>query len=179
MSKHETAMLTPADVPPEMFDPSIASSDDWKGWKPVPSVIDDNDLDRLEKEIGHSLPPSYREFLKHKHFYGLLLDDGAVYFPAHVPDKSLNFLWDYVFNYMDPEMIIGRGYIYFADLVDSGALCFDTNRYDGGGECPIVYLDHEALEGVYLYANNFTELLAGDEETPNRFFERLNKERNW
>ena len=178
MAENNVHMMTPAAVPPEMLDPSIAPDSDWKGWKPAPSVVNDHDLDQLEHDIGYALPPSYRTFLKHKHFYSLLMDDDAVWFPAHVPDKNLTFLREYVFEYMDPELIIGRGYIYFADLTDHGALCFDTSRRDENGECPVIFLDHESLEEVYLYASNFTDLLTGDAETATRFYERLNEEQD-
>ena len=71
MSETPISMMTPAAVPGEMQDDSIEQMDDWSGWKPINSIIEDADIDRLEKEIGYMLPFSYREFLKTKHFFAL------------------------------------------------------------------------------------------------------------
>ena len=55
-------MMMPGDIPEEMLDRSIEPSDDWRGWKPVNSIVDDHDLDEIEGKIGHKLPLTYREF---------------------------------------------------------------------------------------------------------------------
>jgi hypothetical protein len=174
MSKEKILMMMPGDIPEEMLDRSIEPSDDWRGWKPVNSIVDDHDLDEVEKKIGHKLPLTYREFLKYKHWYSLRIPDRSVNFPHHKPDKKLSFLSDYVFEYMEPELIIGRGYIYFADFEDYGLLCFDTNQKAENNEYRIVYIDHEDLDDIHVYANNFTELLEADKEAGNRFIDKLN-----
>ncbi len=178
MSQDKIFMKFPAEIPEEMLDSSIETSNDWKGWKPIASIIDDNDLNNLEIKIGYKLPLSYREFLKYKHFIELKIPDNAVNFPKHLPDKELNFLLELVFNYMIPEQIIGKGFIYFADFEDYGILCFDTNEQNENNEYPIVYVDNYDLKEIHLYANNFLELLDADEQKGDRFVQYLNSLNN-
>ncbi|MDN5201972.1 SMI1/KNR4 family protein [Fulvivirgaceae bacterium BMA10] len=174
MAKNKILMMIPGDIATEMIDNSIEPMDDWKGWKPIDSIIDDSDLDSLEEKIGYKLPPSYREFLKYKHFYNLRIPDRAVNFPNHKPDRRIGFLRELVFERMDPELIIGKGYIYFADFEDYGLLCFDTIHKNENNEYRIVYMDHEDLDDIHVYANSFIELLEADKETGNRFIDKLN-----
>lgn len=174
MSKNKSVMMFPGEIPAEMLDDTIKPNNDWKGWKPTKSIIEDSDLEKLEAKIGYKLPQSYKIFLKYKHFYELRIPDHAVSFPSHLPDKNLSSLLEYVFEYMDPDQLIGKGYIYFADFCDYGLLCFDTNEKVEKEEYPIVYIDHENLEMNHRYANHFLELLEGDEETGNRFIDKLN-----
>ena len=178
MSQAKILMKFPGNIPEEMLDTSIETSNDWKGWKPIKSIINDNDLNALENRIRYQLPPSYRAFLKYKHFFELRIPDLAVNFPKHLPDKELNFLLEYVFNYMVPELIIGKGYIYFADFEDYGLLCFNTNEKSENNEYPVVYIDHEDLEDIHPYASNFLELLEGNEEKGEHFVNYLNSLNN-
>ena len=178
MSQQKWLMKFPGHLPEEMIDPSIETSNDWKGWKPIKSIINDDDLNQLEHKIGHQLPESYRAFLKYKHFIDLKIPDHSVEFPKHLPDKQVNFLLKLVFKHMVPELIIGKGYIYFADFQDYGLLCFNTNVKKENNEYPIVYIDHEDLECIHPYANSFLELLEGDEGRDDKFVEYLNSLNN-
>jgi hypothetical protein len=94
--------------------------------------------------------------------------------PSHVPGRTIAVMRDLVFGSFDPELLIGRGYIYFADFDDYGLLCFDANEVRNDNEYPIVYIDHENLEEVHVYASNFYDLLTGDSERGNRFIDFLN-----
>lgn len=178
MSKTEILMMTPADVPKAMQDHSIRKIDDWSGWKPIKSTITDSTIDKLEKDIGFSLPLTYREFLKTKYFFKLKIPDRAVQFPEFLPDQELSFLGERVSNMLESELVIGRGYIYFADFEDHGLLCFNANEKVENNEYPIVYIDHEDLNDIHLYANNFRELMEADEEHGNRFIDSLNDYHN-
>ena len=53
-------MRRPGHLPDQMRDPSIPPSDDWIGWKTIPSTVADSDLDGLERETGLAFPPLYR-----------------------------------------------------------------------------------------------------------------------
>jgi hypothetical protein len=64
-------MRLPGKLPAQMRDPSIPPSDDWAGWKPIPSTVSDTDLDALERETGLAFPPLYRDFLQYQHFVAL------------------------------------------------------------------------------------------------------------
>ena len=61
MSQEKILMKFPGFIPEAMLDPSIETSNDWKGWKPIKSIINDHDLDQLEGKIGHQLPPSFSQ----------------------------------------------------------------------------------------------------------------------
>jgi hypothetical protein len=79
-----------------------------------------------------------------------------------------------IFTRFDPEPLIERGFIYFADFNDYGLLCFDTNDHVEDYDYRIVYIDREDLYEVHPYANNFRELLEADSEKGTRFIEKLN-----
>src|SRR5688572_12449893 len=155
MLKEKTLMKVPGKVPAEMLDPSMPATDDWKGWKPIDSIITDEDINKFENKVGIGLPKSYRGFLKYKHFYALRIPDRAVNLPAHLPDKTLPALNEFVFDYNEPDLIIGRRYINFADFQDYGHLCFDANQPAPDNEYKVVYINHENLDDVHFYANNF------------------------
>lgn len=167
-------MMSPGDIFPEMLDDSIQAVDDWKGWRPIKSIITDEDINELEEKIARKLPQSYREYLKYKHFYKISIPDFAINLPAHLPDRSLDKLRELVFECMDPEYLIGRNYIYFADFHDYGLLCFDANESVDDNEYKIVFIDHEDYDSIHFYANNFRELLEADSERGNNFIEKLN-----
>ncbi|AXT59285.1 hypothetical protein D1816_02615 [Aquimarina sp. AD10] len=176
MAKEKILMSTPdPDMSEEMFDPTIPIDSDWKGWKPIPSVLDDSDLNRLEKMIGIELPRSYRHFLKYKHFYELDIPDFTVNFPTHLPDKSLNGFKEWFFEYYEPKLLIEKGLIYFAGFEDYGLLCFDSTKKRENSEYPIVFIDHEDLTKKHHYSNDFKELMTADNERGNRFIVELNE----
>ena len=175
MRRSKFLFMTPdPKMPAEMIDASIPTDDDWTGWKPIRSTVTDADLDAFVKDIKYPLPQSFRRYLKHKHFYQLLLPDSAVCLPRHVAGRTLSVLHDFVFDYFEPELLIGRGYIYFADFHDYGLLCFDANEVANDHEYPVVYIDHEDLQEVHKYAANFHDLLTGDPERGNRLIDYLN-----
>ena len=89
MAREKVLMKNPDPyMPKEMIDSSIPSNNDWKGWKPIPSIFDDSDLNKLEKVLGIELPKSYRHFLMYKHFYELDIPDFAINFHTNLPDKD-------------------------------------------------------------------------------------------
>ena len=178
MANQKYLMMVCDEVPETMIDISIEPEEDLTGWKPVEAIINDRDLDVLEGIIGFKLPLSYRAFLMYKHWFDLKIPDLAVTFPDHLPDKHVLFLQAYVHDYMLPEFVIGKGYIYFADFEDYGMLCFDTRREVENYEYPVIFMHHEDFEDVHVYAQNFLELLEGDAEKGNRFIEYLNDHYN-
>jgi hypothetical protein len=175
MAKTTISMMTPAKLPVNMVDESIPKSDDWTGWKPTESIITDEDLTRLENKIGHNLPLSFREFLKYKHFVQLRLNNYAIGLFSHMPDKELSELKRKILEFHEPELLIDQGYIYFADFNDYGLLCFDTNNKRENFDWSVVYIDHDDLETIHEYAENFKDLIESDEEHGNRFIDKLNK----
>ena len=175
MSQEKILMKQPdPNMPKEMVDNTIPVDDDWLGWKPIKSILDDSDLDQIEEMIGIKLPMSYRKLLKYKHFYELDIDDHAVNFNSHLPDKSLQGFKELYFDFYDPKYIIKRGYIHFAEFEDYGLLCFDSNKKSLDNEYPIVFIDHDDLTKTHFYANNLKELMHADEDRGNRFIIDLN-----
>ena len=176
MYKEEYLMYHPdPSMPTEMLDSAFKQKNDWKRWKPIPSILVDDDLNSLEKLIGVKLPHSYRHFLLYKHFYELRIPDFSISFPSHLPDKNLHKLKSMFLEYYEPEFLIKKGFIYFADFCDYGLLCFDSKIKRKNNEYPIVYIDHEDLTIHHHYLNNFKELMTADKENGNRFIMRLNE----
>lgn len=174
MIEEDYPLMTIENIPADMRDTTADASGDSHAWKPTDSTITDDDLNKFETAIKLNLPASYRAFLQYKHFAELELEDLCVTLPTFLPDKELGFLREMVFDMWEPDLLLGKGYIYFADFEDFGFLCFDTNQKSEGHEYPIVFIDHETPETAHFYAENFTELLTSDEEAGNRFIEKLN-----
>lgn len=133
----------PGRLPESMIDHTIPPSDDWIGWKAVPSTVTDKDLDSLEKEMMLLYPPLYKEILKYLHFLGLT--EYGVRFSRHLSDDWLNVLRKSYFQSWDKSRIVDIGLIPFGDetFMDAGPVCFDTRQRTKNGDCPIVYWDHE------------------------------------
>jgi hypothetical protein len=136
-------MRSPGKVPPAMRDPSIAPSDDWVGWRPVPSTVTDEDLDGLERETGLRFPPAYREFLQYQHF--VTLTELGVCFDRHLVGEWQETLRQSYFSGWPRERIIDRGLLPFGSesLMDAGPVCFDTRSASAGNDWPVVFWDHE------------------------------------
>ncbi len=132
------------DMPRAMQDTSRMQTDDWRPWKPVQSTVTDEQLDSLEESIQLRFPPSYRAFLKYRHFYRLT--EGGVRFEQHVIGRWEDTLLD-AYDSWDPELIVGAGLIPFGSesFMDAGPVCFDTRNRLQDGECPVVFWDHEGI----------------------------------
>jgi hypothetical protein len=124
-----------------MRDPSVPPSNDWVGWKAIPSTVTDSQLDALETSLRVKYPPLYREFLKYKHFYEL---GGLLRFIEHPIDHWEKELRE-SYRAWDPLRIVGIGLIPFGDetFMDAGPACFDTRHRGADGDCPVVFWDHE------------------------------------
>jgi len=176
MAKEKILMKVPVlNMPNGMFDSTIESEDDWKGWKPIASVFNDLDLNKLEKMIGIELPLSYRHFLKYKHFYELRIPDFAINFPSHLPDENLDGFKEWFFEFYEPEFLIEKGLILFARFHDYGLLCFDSNIKNENNEYPVVFIDCDDLTIKHHYSRDFKELMTADTERGNRFIMKLNE----
>lgn len=128
-------------MPAAMVDSSLAPRNDWRPWKPVESTVTDEALNRLERTIGLRFPPSYRVFLKCRHFYEV--EAVGLAFEPHVIGRWEDTLLDAYDAWM-PDRIIDIGLIPFGReaFFDAGPVCFDTRGQADGAECPVVYWDH-------------------------------------
>jgi hypothetical protein len=129
-------------LPTEMRDGSVARTDDWIPWKPIPSTVTESDLDELERGLGLRYPPRYRQFLRYKHFAHL--DCALMRFVDHPVHRWRDELRG-AYRAWAPERIVGIGLIPFGDegLMDAGPVCFDTRDRLPDGDSPVVFWDHE------------------------------------
>lgn len=58
-------------MPEAMRDHGIPTSDDWLGWKPVPSKVTDADIQEFERKLNLRFPSLYKQLLQYRHFYDL------------------------------------------------------------------------------------------------------------
>ncbi len=128
-------------VPDAMRDDSVSPSQDWIRWTPIPSTVTDADLDALERDARLPFPPLYRDLLRYLHFVDLT--ETGVRFERHLPNE-----WDERLRntYLHSrERIMDAGLLPFGyeSLMDAGPVCFDTNRRNDSGDCPVVFWDHE------------------------------------
>jgi hypothetical protein len=136
-------MRWPGNLPDSMRDNSIPPSNDWVGWKAIPSTVTDDDLNALERETGLPFPPLYREFLRYRHFVDLT--EFGVRFERHLCNDWSNVLRRAYFQSWPRERILDAGLLPFGSetQMDAGPVCFDTNHRNAAGDCPVVFWDHE------------------------------------
>ncbi len=139
-------MRSPVAVSPAMQDRSVASSGNGSAWTPIPSEVSDADLDELEAESGIKYPPLYRDFLRYRHF--VELTSLGIAFRRHLPGTWRETLRSSYFQEWRRERIVDVGLLPFATetLAEAGPVCFDTRVRSGGGDCPVVFWDHEWVD---------------------------------
>jgi hypothetical protein len=135
-----------AGVPPEMQVGEV-NADGWVEWRVLPSTLKDADVGTLESEFGVQFPPVFRAYLlarlqlfdqvwSRRHDQQIFMTDT----PAGKPLKPLRGLmkaW---------RPLIDAGFVPFAQWGDGwGPMCFDVAQRRSDGECPVVWMDHEAL----------------------------------
>ncbi len=120
------------------------SASGWSPWQPIASTVTDEILNAIESKMGTALPPEYRTFLKYKHFDELMPSRG-VRFERHLRGEWLQRLARLHFHPSMHKHMLLKGYVPFGSeaFMDAGYVCFDTNRRDADGDCPVVYWDHE------------------------------------
>jgi len=148
-------------MPEEMFDAEQEIIHrEWIPWKAVDSTVTDEDILEIENFLKHSLPESYKEFLKYKHFYELDSPE-VIFFRFPIRDWKREFRK--IYSYEFAEHLISNNYLPFADYADWGTLCFDANIKAEDNEYPIVLVDHDYYfeEPVQadFFAKNFVEML--------------------
>jgi hypothetical protein len=136
-------MRDPGNLPHSMRDDSVPSSDDWVGWKAIPSTVTNAQLNALEEETGLAFPPHYREFLCYQHFVGLT--ERGLRFEPHLCDEWAIALRKLYFQSWRRDRILDVGLLPFGSesLMDAGPVCFDTRCRTSSGDCPVVYWDHD------------------------------------
>ena len=151
-------------VPLNMKNPEITDKNGWYAWKETESLVNDIEIDKLEKEINLKYPNLYREFLKYRHFYKLEKIKNIEFF-TH---KSENWYSDLINQYkiQETEMTIENGLIPFGFCGGGKIACFDTNHnnriisvfYDSNlnsePEIEIVFDSFNSMLNSYYEKNN-------------------------
>jgi len=147
----------PVGVEPEMADTAGEDEEGYTTWYPINSTITDEEIGELEVALGHALPPSYKVFLKHKHFYEIYIDE------AHFDKQEIRGwktnLTRKTFDSWPQELLINKGYLPFVRWSDWGELCFDTNRASIDNEYPVILWDHDDWLIFKPFSDNFQEAL--------------------
>jgi len=142
--RRHNLMRSPGKIPDSMRDTSIPLSNGWIGWRPIPSIVTNADLDALEDETSLAFPPLYRDFLHYLHF--IELTETGIRFERHLPDTWRDSLRKAYFRSWPRKHTLDAGLLPFGDesFMDAGPVCFDTRHRLSDGDCPIVFWDHES-----------------------------------
>jgi hypothetical protein len=123
------------------------NAEGWVEWRVLPSTLTEAEVAALESEFGVQFPPVFRAYLlarfqlfdqvrSRRYDQQILMTDT----PAGKPLRRLRELmkaW---------RPLIGASFVPFAQWGDGwGPMCFDANQRRADGECPVVWMDHEAL----------------------------------
>jgi hypothetical protein len=126
------------------------NADGWAEWRVMPSTLSEAELTEFENKFRMQLPPIFRAYLLARfHMFDqvtsrrydqlILMSDT----PAGKPFAPMLLL----LKTWGP--MIDAGFIPFAEWGDSwGPMCFDTERRAPDGDCPVVWMDHEALASL-------------------------------
>jgi hypothetical protein len=135
-----------AGVPKEMQVGEV-DADGWVEWRVLPSTLTEAEVDAVEKEFAVQFPPLFRAYMLarfqlfdqvHSRRYDqqIFMTDTPAGKPLK-PIRTLMKAW---------RSLIDAGYIPFAEWGDGwGPMCFDSVKRTADGECPVVWMDHEAL----------------------------------
>ena len=128
-------------------------------WKPIDSLIEDNEIADFEQELKHPLPESFKHYLKYKNFYELGVISSVHMFTPLIPGAWKNEIIDSACKGYSKIHLYDNGLIPFARYSDYGLVCFDTNCKDQNGEYEVVKWDHEDPENAEPMASNFAGLM--------------------
>jgi hypothetical protein len=147
----------PTEIEPEMANSNQDKNEEWRTWFPIPSKVLDEEINDYENYIGHKFPESYKRFLKHKHFYELMISECE--FCEHPVNSWRASLTEMIFEGFPREFLIDKGRIPFANWSDWGLLCFDTSAAKSDNEYAIVLWDHERSDEFKPKYESFEQMI--------------------
>ena len=115
---------------------------DWQ----VISSDESKRIEAVEARLPIRLPRSFRYLVTHYAFPTLELPSVTLF--ANTGEGHFYEFADRLFHDKGlAEVLLPKGYLQFGspDGGDYDPVCFDTNRRNGHGDCPIVRIDHEAV----------------------------------
>ena len=142
-----------------LIDSEKTKKDGLIAWRPIDSLISDNEILEVESELKFPLPASFKWYLKYKNFHELDVLSNVLLFRPLIPEIWKKKILDSTFNGYPKEFIYDKGLIPFADFSDWGLTCFNTNKSSGGNEYEIVIWDHERPTETEYKADNFEKML--------------------
>ncbi|HEV2296049.1 MAG TPA: SMI1/KNR4 family protein [Tepidisphaeraceae bacterium] len=134
-----------AATPQEMIVRPVVDSPGWVEWKLMPCNVDlADEFAALERQLGHSWPPSFKEW--YGSYFTLCMDVSVVALPENPSNAPLRPLQERVAK-PDPFDQAARslGLIPFGSetMMDAGPLCFDPRGGSDPDRWPVTYWDHE------------------------------------
>lgn len=135
-----------AGVPPEMQVGEV-NADGWVQWRVLPSTLTDADVETLECEFGVQFPKVFRAYLLSRyHLFNQVRSrryDQQIFITDTPARKPLGPLRELMQAW---RPLIDAAFVPFAQWGDGwGPMCFDRAGRRADSDCPVVWVDHEAL----------------------------------
>lgn len=132
----EVALLLPLEEPDRaMWREDADLGKEWKPWKLIPSTVTDQDIEKLETDIGAKLPRCLRAFLTVYHHY---FDGPVGVNPISAPFEAVRNAWN--------PLLVKNGYLPFTWNDDGYYIrCMDLANMPDEERCRICQIDHEIL----------------------------------
>ena len=157
-------------VPSEMISESEHNDDEWKIWKLIPSTIDENMVQKIEKQLKVEFPEVLKCFFMTYHH---MFEEPIGRNPINEPFVGLLN----AFN----ESLAANGYLPFVWDEDHYFIrCFDLQNMPNEEKCAIVEIDHEEMFDLIYDAEENSKTLCKDDFAPHmrviaeNFYEYLN-----
>lgn len=119
----------------EMWSDDADPGKEWKKWKMIPAAITEDEIHKLEKEVGTKLPLSLKAFLTVYHHY----------FEYPIGRNSLSRHFEGLLNAWNPTLV-RFGYLPFTWDRDGYFIrCIQLKEMPEEEKCGIYQIDHEIL----------------------------------
>src|SRR5262245_49392583 len=146
--RYPACHIIAGDWPPLEMRGEPLSSHDWVACRVLPSTLGLADVITLERELAVQFPPMFRAYLLARfHLFDQVharrYNNQLICWPHITSQSSLDDVRTHVRAW---QSLADAGYIPFATWGDGwGPMCFDTAQRAQGGECSVVWTDHELL----------------------------------
>jgi len=121
-------------------------------WKPVENSISEEDINDLEKQLNITIPVSYKNYLKYKHYYEIFWDTN-VFLYAKPKNGWKQILIDN--NQNTEKIILEKGYFAIGRYSDYGEIALKLGNNETE-ELEIVMFDCKTGKVGEKLAENFT-----------------------
>jgi len=129
-------------------------SDNDYYWKSIESTVTDDEIRHIELELNITLPKSYKEYLKYKHYYEIFWDLDIKLHPKPI------YSWSAILkaeNYQTQEMILNKGYLSIGTYSNKGIIAIHLG-YQETEELEVVLFDYQTGSIIPL-ADTFKDFL--------------------